>query len=32
MPDPKELGPLLLRSLQSMSKDMDLGVSSREYN
>ena len=32
VPDPKELGSLPLRSLQFISKDVDLVVSSKEYN
>ena len=32
VPDPKELGSLLLRSLLFMSKDVDLVVSSKESN
>lgn len=32
MPDPDEVGSLLLRSLQFASKDVGLGISSREYN
>lgn len=32
MPDPDEVGCLLLRISQFTSKDVDLGSSSREYN